>query len=327
MRIPSLIALVALVVLAAPAAAQPITSPASCAVTISRAPDDVREVVEAWVKAEPRCASSLDIRIIPTEGGLYLLAQDEHGGVRERIVPDAQSAGVLIASWVADDTFPPDKTVVFVPELSPPSAARAPTAPLATTNGVDAMASPSRSPRLEKWLSAALMFHSGGGQGGGLRGEVDVLSWTKWSLGLAIAKTAWGTEVLDVRDWPYEAYHLDDLKGVAYVARTMTHGPVSLRAALGAGVVRTRAQAYVKRGTSFDQEMWTLDESGTFATAEGSLLATLQLGKWGLQAGPVISANAQAFTLKQQNVWEPMDYAYQRAPFDVHILTGLRRTL
>jgi hypothetical protein len=40
------------------------------------------------------------------------------------LVLAAQSAGVLIASWVADDTFPPDKIVVFVPDFAPPSSAQ-----------------------------------------------------------------------------------------------------------------------------------------------------------------------------------------------------------
>ena len=103
------------VVLASQAAiAQPVTSPASCAVRVIRAPDDVRQTVEAWVAAEPRCSVALDVRIIPTDGGLYLFALDEHGRIRERIVPDAQSAGVLVASWVADDTM-------YVPPSPPPA--------------------------------------------------------------------------------------------------------------------------------------------------------------------------------------------------------------
>jgi TolA-binding protein len=52
--------IVALAAAATPAAAQPVTRPSACTVTISRAPDDVRAVVEAWVRAEPRCASSVD---------------------------------------------------------------------------------------------------------------------------------------------------------------------------------------------------------------------------------------------------------------------------
>src|SRR5690606_33438513 len=76
---------------------------APCPVTIVRAPDDVREVVEQAVRAEPACTTALALRVVPTAGGLYVLARDEHGRVRERVVPHAQAAGVLVASWVADD--------------------------------------------------------------------------------------------------------------------------------------------------------------------------------------------------------------------------------
>jgi hypothetical protein len=48
MRAPIVLTLLASV---APAAAQPTTAPDPCAVTISPAPEDVREVVEAWVEA------------------------------------------------------------------------------------------------------------------------------------------------------------------------------------------------------------------------------------------------------------------------------------
>jgi hypothetical protein len=74
-----------------------------CSVTIVRAPERVRREVEKWVSAEPRCTRSLELRVVPTEGGLYLIARDDRGLIRERIVPDAQSVGVLVASWVADD--------------------------------------------------------------------------------------------------------------------------------------------------------------------------------------------------------------------------------
>jgi len=65
----------------------------------------VRAVVDQWVRAEPACRVALEARIIPTDGGFYLVVLDERGQVRERIVPDATSAAVLIASWAADDSI------------------------------------------------------------------------------------------------------------------------------------------------------------------------------------------------------------------------------
>src|SRR5690606_15193316 len=96
----------AVLLAASSAAAQSVEEARTCQVTIARAPDDVREVVEAWVRSEPQCSKALEVRIVPTEGGLYLLAQDEQGRIRDRVVPDAETAGVLVASWIADDHAP-----------------------------------------------------------------------------------------------------------------------------------------------------------------------------------------------------------------------------
>jgi len=98
--------------LAHAAIAQPVTRPSRCEVTIvdapgAHAPEVVREVIEEWVRAEPRCTTTLEVRVVPTDGGLYLLARDGSGRLQERLVPDAQSAGALVASWVADDSIEP----------------------------------------------------------------------------------------------------------------------------------------------------------------------------------------------------------------------------
>jgi hypothetical protein len=101
---------------AQPAAPPEIAGPGTCEVAIVRAPDDVRREIESWVAREPFCRVALDVRVIPTDGGLYLLARDSAGLLHERLVPDAQAAGVLIASWVADDALEPP--------LPPPPAVR-----------------------------------------------------------------------------------------------------------------------------------------------------------------------------------------------------------
>src|SRR5262245_42549065 len=107
--------LIAIISLAGSAAAQPVEPPVvdppplveahPCAVTIVRAPDDVRRTIEVWVQREVSCRIALDVRAIPTDGGLYLLARESTGRLHERLVPDAQAAGVLVASWVANDSL------------------------------------------------------------------------------------------------------------------------------------------------------------------------------------------------------------------------------
>ena len=108
-------------------AAQPAVSssapvpPGPCQVTIVRAPEDVRLEIESWVAREPACRVALGVRAIPTEGGLYLLARDSTGRLHERLVPDAQAAGVLVASWIADDTLEPTPLPPS-PRLGPPQS-------------------------------------------------------------------------------------------------------------------------------------------------------------------------------------------------------------
>jgi hypothetical protein len=114
----ALIAGALVVAAAAPALADP------CTVDMVRVPDDVRPVIEKWVAAEPSCRIHLAVRVLATDGGYYVLATDPAGGVRERLVPDATTAAVLIASWVADDggttaTATPSPTPTPTPAPTP----------------------------------------------------------------------------------------------------------------------------------------------------------------------------------------------------------------
>jgi hypothetical protein len=108
-----------------------------CQVTIAQAPADVREVIERWVRAEPRCAAALELRVIPTAGGYLLVGRAGTGQIFQRVVPDAQSAGVLVASWIADDGVadaaapagaPPGGAAAPAADPSPPGAAATPPA-------------------------------------------------------------------------------------------------------------------------------------------------------------------------------------------------------
>jgi hypothetical protein len=319
---------------ATPAAAQPITSPASCKVTISRAPEDVRAVVEEWVTAEPRCASSVDVRIIPTEGGLYILAQDDRGGVRERIVPDAQSAGVLIASWIADDTFPPDKTVVFVPELVPPATStRAETTASPSSALVDRAPSPRTPGKLPKWVSVGLMFDIGPDRGGGFRAEVDVKSWIDWSAGIALSRSFSSKETGEFGGYTAEDFTwvtATDTKAVGYLGRTLCAGRWQLRGQLGAGVVWTQAAAYIQRRAVYSPvggATYTGEDSKLSPTAEAALLASVRLGHWALHVGPVFTAYAQTLRATELSSWEPMTETIDRHAIETLLWTGLRHSL
>jgi len=120
---------IALLFAAGRSAAQPAVSsddlmPGPCRVKVVRAPEDVRDEIDRWVAREPACRVALDVRAIPTEGGLYLLARDSTGRLYERLVPDAQAAGVLVASWIADDALEPTP-LPQSPRLGPPPSSGA----------------------------------------------------------------------------------------------------------------------------------------------------------------------------------------------------------
>src|SRR5687767_12649169 len=99
--------MVAICIAHAPATvlARPTVDPGECIVTVIRAPSEVRAEIDKWVGAEQACKTTLEVRVLATDGGYYLWARDSFGREHERIVPDAQTAGVLVASWVADDSY------------------------------------------------------------------------------------------------------------------------------------------------------------------------------------------------------------------------------
>lgn len=124
---------------ASPALAQP------CEVTIARAPDAIRAEIEAWVRSEPRCATSLEVRVVESSGGLYVFARDGRGFTRQRMVPDGATVAALIASWIADDSI----DGVWLPEAPPnPPVLMAPPGLLPATPRADAHARAGRNLRV-----------------------------------------------------------------------------------------------------------------------------------------------------------------------------------
>ncbi|HEY5926543.1 MAG TPA: hypothetical protein VIV11_32875 [Kofleriaceae bacterium] len=301
----------ALVLAASPAAAQP--SRGTCQVNIARAPDDVRGVVESWVQAEPRCTISLEVRIVPTNGGLYLLARDEFGRVRERVVPDAQSAGVLIASWVAADSH--ENQTPF--DVRHPSTAPAPAAvPPAAVLGSEGMLAPGEGlapgatpaiaatatarPLQPRWLSLGGMFAMSGTGGGGLRGELDWKARRIMSIGFASSVSTSG---MIVAGPTYDSMgQLDSFDGklIAYLALTGQRGRWRLRASVGLGAVYTQAMLRRQQSSS--------EASGLFPTGELAVSVSRELGtNWALSAGPVFSLYAQEYEILDAGQY---DYYY-----------------
>ncbi|NVB77808.1 MAG: hypothetical protein HOV81_05380 [Kofleriaceae bacterium] len=320
-----------------------------CAVTIARAPDDVRIVVDAWIAAEPSCSTALEVRIVPTEGGLYLLARDEHGRVRERIVPDAQSAGVLIASWAADDVIvappvtpapAPEPAIAPAPppEAPPAAPAVAPPAPMAPSmmgpsmapgalgGPVDGPPAPSLPKRISKWISVGALVGDSGASGGA-RLELDIFTRGKWSFGLA-------GSVSNARTWVYAngsggELMTSDKKLTATVTRNMQYGRFQLRASAGLGLVYSEAGGLMTSyavGASSD----IIEGDDVFSVADASLLLGIELGKsWAITGGPVLTIYDQVFDAHSvQMTWEPTPaMTVSRQTVEVMGYMGLRYRL
>ncbi len=271
-------ALVALAV--SPAAAETATSVGSaCEVRFVRAPDDVRHVIEQWLAAEPRCSSTIDLRVIPTESGYYLIAQRPDGRLHERLVPDAQSAGVLVASWVADDWVAPPPPAPaptpipggYVPQYTTPSE----------TSAVKVAPPPRPAQRPPRWLTVGAMFDTDRSQDGGLRAELDMISRGALTLGVSLAYTETSMRVSSSMGYASEL-RSDDFAATVYGAYALRYGRWELRGALGAGAVYSEVDGIPGAGTGME----SFYGSGSGAVLTASLLATLRLGdRWGINAG------------------------------------------
>jgi hypothetical protein len=213
------IVLVLSLVVAVPASAQPVMPPDSCAVTITRAPDDVRATIEAALATE-HCTVPLEVRVVPSEGSLYLLARDFAGRVRERVVPDARAVAVLVASWAADNGLAPPRAPV--PSVTDPSSM------------IDAPPDP-RHPDDERRVEVAV------GLPLGVRVTADIFAHGRWTFGAALAATdrplehaefMYNNTLASTRD-----VSVIDARVLGYVARTFGDGLWTIRTAIGVGVV------------------------------------------------------------------------------------------
>lgn len=295
-------------------AAQPVTQPSPCEVTISRAPDEVREAIEAWVNAEPRCTTTLDVRVVPTEGGFYLFARDGAGRVRERVVPDAQAAGVLVASWVADDLIsPPQPVDPFMPPSATATASVTVVVPGATTPEPSVVAAAEPARPTSRWFTLGGIWQMHGNGAGGVRAEMDLIRRGPWAFGAALAASSTNIDV----EYSNGYMTAKEARLLGTLARTTTFGKWELRLAAGAGVMVTRATGWIDADN--------VEGTGVFPTAETSVLLSRQLrGDWAFGVGPVAIWYMQ--TYKFQDDYGSMITMSNR---DVEILgfAGIRRRL
>jgi len=234
-----------------------------CAVRVLRAPPEVAEAIDAWMKLEPPCTRALDIRVVEAKTGFYVSAQEASGRLRERLVPDPVTAAALVASWAADDGAPqPAPTQV---EVNIEVHAPTPSEPSGAASMVAA-----EQPSRDRLLVDLAGTYSISEAGTSLRLGVDVFH----AAGLAFGAVAVGQR----SEWELDdspALHTTALQLMARVAIDKTWSArVSLRAEAALGVQR------------ITDTMNTVDVGvvGTAALTTGGWITE----SWRVRAGPMV---------------------------------------
>ena len=238
---------------------------------------------------------ALEVRVIPTDRGLYVLARDDRGRSHERVVPDATSAGVLITSWAADDSvapLPPPPPVAIAPVPPPVAAAPAPIAALPRRVATAAAVETSEPVGLGARAAATSPTHWIGLSGvvgigtsterditseGGARLDVTVGALGRWTLGVAATHTS-GYHHARYSYYDGSSAQLIDTSAVVHVGYSI--GPDWLRLVPSVGV----GWAYTRQHSSGLVETIS-------AVAEASVLAVLRIDhRVELTAGPLATA-------------------------------------
>lgn len=246
------------------AVAQPVTTPAQveCVVHVVEAPATVRAEIERWVAAEPRCSRSLEVRVDATPRGFHLVATDGTGRVRERGIPDAESAAVLVVSWMADDSTTEPEVTVSIP--APTAAAVIPLrGGIAEPDFAVSAQAISLRPRHDHQLALGVAMTD---DDVGFHGQVDAISRGALRFGVA---GGW-------RGRAGRHEHMDrtgSADAAVFAAATHTVGRVELRAQVGVGAELTTAEMSMVLAPKLD----------------ASLLIGVPLrDRWGLTAGPML---------------------------------------
>jgi len=296
------------VLAAADTAAQPAPAPgpasapsAGCAVNMVRVPDDVRPVIEEWVAAEKRCAVTLSVRVLVVVDGLYVLASDDSGRIHERVVPDALTAAVLIASWAADDSGTPapaleDPHAVSAPTPMPPPV---PEPPAPTPAPMPLLVSrpnygpggyernPLVPPPAQKVVGprAFALGTMASASSIGLRLELD---WMR-ILGITLGGTA-SASYTETDTWFYMrdgggpvTFETRDLTAMFQVSKAWRLSHFELRAAIGFGAILTDG----KGDFTLEEAHLTPHIRDMSPSAEAAFTAGVWTGRWGVRAGMV----------------------------------------
>ncbi len=283
----------------APAKADP------CVVTIVRAPDDVRAAVEGWLATE-RCGVPLAVRIVETEGELYIFAIDDKGGIRERTVPDAQSAGLLIASWTADDGL--SNPVSIAPPVPAPAIDTVPTVPTVSSTGIDLgyvsrnyrivrEHGPFTAPPSEHWLMLAAGTTLTQGFAG--RAEIEVLRHRGFGVSV-ITGIEQNQDAISVDASTMSTFkpRYTDLVAMLGVQHTWQQRLWHLRAGVAAGVV---ASSLTLLWTNeYGNSVRETASQVALVTEASALVGYALTDRWEAEAGPALTSSSQGWYVPNQ---------------------------
>ncbi len=298
-------------VFAAPARAQPVTGAEDCAVTIVRAPHEVRTEIEAALAPEP-CTMPLEVRVVPTEGGFYVLARDFGGRVRERVAPDARTAAVLVASWAAGDRLAPQSPSIIHPPTS--------------DDWVDDAPAPPR-PDDERRLEIFGLFNVGA------RLAIDLAARGRWTLGAAAAisdRPLLHVGYSTINAIATQTVHATDARALGYIGGIFGTGRWTVRTTVGAGVTYTRIVDDVDPMGSSSLEMPSTHDTAERVRpmAEGLAVIGRDIGaRWGIDAGLIVSLYGQHVQVAPLAGYESLDPLEVSHALDVQLALGLRYRL
>jgi hypothetical protein len=262
MRLRDMAGLGRALVLTAVVAGQRTAAAEPCHVEIVASPDEVREQIEAWVGAEPSCTKRLEVTVTACDDGYALYARDDDGRVRERVVPDAETAAVLVVAWMADDAPAQPPMALAVPSTSESKDEDAPTRPTEAHSGHD-------DDGPQRWLALGVLA----GPTGGLRGQLDLVARGRWILGVA------GELRRNDDDARMSSDTGSGAAGARLIAATRRSVfGVALRAHLGVGVDAAHAPA--TDSDAHDGKLVAKVEAGLFVTMHVA-------GRWAFVGGPL----------------------------------------
>ncbi|MGE0548184.1 MAG: hypothetical protein AB7O24_10955 [Kofleriaceae bacterium] len=277
----------------------------ACNVTVLIAPADVRPVIDAWVRAEPRCAAALSVRVFEVDEGLYVLARTPTGRVHERLVPDADAAGVLVASWAADDAIAALPSPPASPHRWPP--ARRSTAPgMVEPMPIGREVGPGATVKTRRISAGWMAVVNGEGFGGRL--DVDLIGRGRWRFGVAGSIGQQAIQLCASLDCA--TAELTEVRFFAHVARVLGREPAQLRMSLGAGLAQTAAHTIGAYG-----EM-TATGTGVSPAMEAQVLLSVALGRsWTVAAGPIVTQVVQRVRMADVGMaWSPSGASVMRDP-------------